>query len=409
MASIFSFFRRDASEARSPKAEVLPDSRKRLTRFFKFSHTSKIEPLLALNWGDLDPSGTGPTGWTGLRLTNRSVDDSLPAPGRDSDPVLVLVYEQISATAETQVGSVETRKLEDGRTAKIFRFVQFSANAYVPQTVGSTTAPGDASAFLLKEDAPDDGTVRRIERTYVYAGLLSQRDFTRGTIKLRTLVWAKTVPATPADYVSIFETAVENPSGYPTYTYTFAKITDADYSVQRYVDFTMVGRAKAYKYEFEDGVKTRYLLDVYMSPPITVKVKATISVAYSTTATISTPGDLWNPLDWAVLVAKWTGFGNSPHSEIRALAGYRSTTETAVTQEADIIAPGDVSIMGQGVFGGTTASLQVEGGPADPSGGTYTLDVFIDNDPAFVAADGTKYFRKTTVVATIPTQDALPV
>ena len=58
---------------------------------------------------------------------------------------------------------------------------------------------------------------------------------------------------------------------------------------------------------------------------------------------------------------------------------------------------------------GTPYSLAVKGGPANPEGNTYTLAAEIDPEPAFVAYDGTKYYRRTFVIATIPPQPALPV
>jgi hypothetical protein len=66
-----------------------------------------------------------------------------------------------------------------------------------------------------------------------------------------------------------------------------------------------------------------------------------------------------------------------------------------------------LSIFGHQVYGGTLATITVTGGPSDPGGNSYTLSAEIV--PAFTAYDGTKWFRRTDVTATIPAQAALPV
>ena len=63
---------------------------------------------------------------------------------------------------------------------------------------------------------------------------------------------------------------------------------------------------------------------------------------------------------------------------------------------------------GERVYGGSSGSITISGGPAKPDGNTYVIDK-PSLQPAFVALDGTQYYRKTQIIATIPTQDALPL
>jgi hypothetical protein len=302
------------------------------------------------------------------------------------------------------VGGRTTTKLDDGRTALVDNFIQFSTGTYVPQVVGTATAAGVGTAFLQTEKSEDDGTVRRIVRTFVSGGQLSETTFRQGTLKGKRLVYALTEPPTPVGYVAVDQQEVQSPNGYRIYTYTFYALSDADYSVQRYIEQTMPGRAKAYYVTYE-GYR---FIELFRSPPVSVKVLATITLSYQTSDTISAPSDLWNPKEWAVLRAQWIGWGRAPHSQVEALSGYRAEG-SAVELAATNVAPSDLSILGNPVFGATAAKLEVTGGPADPSGQTFTFDVQLDETPAFIAASGTKYYRKTTVVGTFPTQTALPV
>jgi len=46
--------------------------------------------------------------------------------------------------------------------------------------------------------------------------------------------------------------------------------------------------------------------------------------------------------------------------------------------------------------------LEIFGGPVDPVGNKYTLDV--DLRPAFSDIDGNTYYKKTIITSTIPSQ-----
>lgn len=460
-----SFLRLAPDELRNPEMTELPGGRKRLVRFFGTTHTAFVPARLTLAAGTVD-AGTAPTGWTGLRLVDRVMTDDVAAPGKDTRPELQLIYETIDATAETADGS-ETVKLEDGRTAFVLHWVQFLAGTYTPGTVGTTTAAGDAAAFLQKAEAVNAGWVRRITRTYVYEGLLEQRDDIKnqGALLLRTLVWAKTVPVTPTGFVLIGP-AAQNPNGLPVYTYQFAKgsgavahmvhsrqdglrevtvialgtrivpdggivIRDDDeardghtvytvsaiesknggdplpttFSFERFVQFTYPGRAVAFERTSANGWK---IIDLFQSPPVATEVLATVTIFYQTSSEIADlPAPHWNPGTWATAQMDWTGLGNSPGFAVEPLPGYRAAPAATLAYTAPLVANGlGGTLCGRIIYGNTTGQLRVSGGPEDPSGNTYVLDATVE--PAFIGVDGTVYYRKTIVTATIPEQAALP-
>ena len=55
------------------------------------------------------------------------------------------------------------------------------------------------------------------------------------------------------------------------------------------------------------------------------------------------------------------------------------------------------------LFEDTTGGLNVYGGPEDPNGKTYVLDVKIT--PAFVDIEGATSYKKVIIVANIPVQE----
>lgn len=210
-------------ESRAPETEVLPDGRKRLTRYFEAEGLLKIPPELNLAYGTVD-TGAGPSGWTGLRLTNKKLTDELAPKGKDSRPVIVLVFEQIDASAETAVGGTPQSFTEDGRGNVIFDYIQFSSANATPGTIGTSTAPGFSGYYLKTEDVTDDGTLRTIKRTYVNAGIIATDLQTKngGALLIQTITSVKTVPSTPGGYTLIGQ-PTQNPLGLPIYTYTYAK------------------------------------------------------------------------------------------------------------------------------------------------------------------------------------------
>lgn len=448
-------------EFRKPLCELLPDLRKRITRYTAVTTGASLRDGLFIAWGTTDPApATGPTaGFSGLRLIKQDVNEL------DGSNVLVQVYETIPATAEIQVGNNTEIELEDGRRAIEAEFVQFSAGTYAPGTVGTTTAPGDGAAFMQKAEETNDGTLRRIKRIYVYVGQIGETiEYNQGgNALIQVLTYVISTPPTPTGYTLIRSQIVPK-NGIPVKTYTFAKglgvvavdihsrqdglrevtyislgtrtapggsivrddyreadgyqiytvstmqtaaggttVTGATVSFERWVPFTYPGRAKA----FSEVYASRTMLDVFKSPPVSTLVLATVNISYQTSNALGTISDFWNPSEWATMRAQWIGLGSTPVNLVNELPGYRSTSGTAVTATCSAFAPNDVSIFGNVVFGSTTAKITCTGGPSDPGGTTKTLSAEIEL--AFTDTSGTKYYRKTLVSSAIPAQSALPV
>jgi len=75
-----SYFGAPTAQARKPFAEILPDGRKRLTRWIRVTTTGTIPIELGgtgftVNTLDPWPTAETPTGWTALRLTYIQMDD----------------------------------------------------------------------------------------------------------------------------------------------------------------------------------------------------------------------------------------------------------------------------------------------------------------------------------------------
>lgn len=221
---------------RAVRCEILPDLRLRVTDTldildFEAKSQAKLIADLQLAWGtahDQYPSCLL------IRQDEMGQNNNPAKQPNDPPPQLVRIYEQIPVSAEVQVGNNEVIQLKDGRVGIKAEFLQFSSATATPGTINVTTAPGVATAFMLGEDAPNDGTLRRITRTYETAGTISQTDETKnnGALLLRTIVSVHTAPATPSGYTLIF-TKQDEINGFPTDTYTFAKGTgEIDRSIE---------------------------------------------------------------------------------------------------------------------------------------------------------------------------------
>lgn len=208
-------------ELKAAEITELPDGRIRLTRWRAISAGRKAATAMFLDWGTADSAAAaGVAGGTDktVRLINQMIGDL------EGEPVLIQIYEEIPKDTEIQVGNNTEIELEDGRRALEAEFLQFSTGAYVPGDVGTTTAPGDGAAFLQRGEQTNDGTLRRIKRTYVYEGIIATDDqsLQGGKLLKKTIVAVKTVPATPSGF-TLVGSPVQNPLGLPSYTYTFYK------------------------------------------------------------------------------------------------------------------------------------------------------------------------------------------
>lgn len=226
-----SFLGGPVNQARKPFAEVLPDGRKRITRYFRTNNTGTIPAELQFTPGTPDPwsasTDGAPTGWTGLYSTYvqmRESERGFPAENEDSKPIVECVFEQIAITGETFVDGNDQTDLPDGRVQLVENFVQFAFNPFVPQTINVSTATADNGTvcYLFQEETDNDGTLIKIKRTFQSPGTVRTDDesLNGGHLLKKTIESFHDVPATPANYTRV-GTPVQNPNGYPIYTYTF--------------------------------------------------------------------------------------------------------------------------------------------------------------------------------------------
>lgn len=233
---------------RSPKVEILSDLRQRVTRVYdilnevtKAQTAAGVQPgvsAYALPWGTVDapPASQGP-GYPNCLLIKQFFSGDFDASGDDPEhpqakkPTLTRIYEQIPATAEIQVGQPDTTVDQDGLTELTVHSIQFSAAAggvSVFGTVGSssTTAPNGVGVVLKEEVRTDDGTLQRIDRHYISAGLVSEDTVLKydGALTLLTQTWVNDPQSPPAGY-TLIDTKIEHPGGLNVETYTWAKGT----------------------------------------------------------------------------------------------------------------------------------------------------------------------------------------
>jgi hypothetical protein len=202
----------------------------------------------------------------------------------------------------------------------------------------------------------------------------------------------------------------QNADGYKQFTVSCMQNYDTTTTVTKY-PFRYPGRAKAYTASFPALGFTAYSHDVFLSSPIEIMVDANVVVSYQTSGSLgSLPSTFWNPTSWATVRAYWEGWSENAKSLIQSYQGYRTVGSPVSFTASSAYANGYTdTCMGDKVYGGSSGSITVSGGPEAPDGNTYTLTASVDSDPAFTDINGVRYFRKTTISATIPAQEALPV
>ena len=122
---------------------------------------------------------------------------------------------------------------------------------------------------------------------------------------------------------------------------------------------------------------------------------------------------LWSPNHWGSVQINALGSpGLSLFGDSSTFRGYR--TNDATVGPGTVSAPdANLSWQGKYVIEGESLisyTLDIDQGPPDPIGNTYTLDVQIN--PAFDDIDGNQYYKKTIVVTDVipaqPTTASLP-
>jgi hypothetical protein len=211
---------------RSPQVEYLPDLRIRVTREYDVLNSVGKTPLTAgtamfLAWGTADVQ------WPQALLIKQDLEGQTEEAAQEKKPArLTRVYEQLNRTSETQVGDPEINIGQDGLYTIVLNYIQYSVAAggsQTFQTVGANSISSPHAAVLKLEERTDDGTLQRIKRTYISAGVITTDIQTKdqGALIIETITAVNVIPTNPGGY-TLIDAKTENVGGLPVYTYTFA-------------------------------------------------------------------------------------------------------------------------------------------------------------------------------------------
>lgn len=294
---------------------------------------------------------------------------------------------------------------------------QLSTAGDDPVTPSATIAGTVVEISRQEQDA--DGHIIVTKKWAEGLGIISQQVRARD-IGIRTQTYVSLgTKETPAGVVVAEDETEEN--GVTRYTVTCVQslagaspVSGATptLSTGAYVPFEYPGRSRAIAMEQQFGTGldevTKVAFDIQHEPPVKAMIAATVEVYYQTSSAVGALANpLWNPTQWATIVAQWVGWVSNAKSKTEAMRGHRAIGGSSTEFFEDAPSGYRYSVMGDRVYNGSNGFVSVKGGPDAPDGNTYTLKVQ-GPEPAFVDVDGTIYYRKILTVATIPAQPAMP-
>jgi len=347
---------------------------------------------------------------------------------------------------------------------KRISLIELSSTDFTAQTVGSisTTTP-TTGLYLGTQNIDNGGSIKVRESVWIEEGTIrvSSRNLSEGVQEVST-TFLVNEGTTVGPVVS---RSTDNFEGLKTITVSTIQDGSGGsiigdgltpvHTYERLVDFTYPGIVSVRQdvITSDVGVNPR-LLNFELKGPVQAKVQSTVSVFFQSSNAISA-ADLiynggsgsdavgfWNPTEWANTYVSGIGWNYAAFSVSQSLRGYRASSDVSgittltptgansftsngvtvftaagtsyidtVTNTATPLAringvADDNGVLftvdGRRVYAKTPFILQVSGGPEDPVGEKYTLDV--DIRPAFEGVDGTQYYKKSIVVSTIPAQ-----
>ena len=332
---------------------------------------------------------------------------------------------------------------------------------YIDHQIDAETA---VRCFLSSYEIDDTDSYREFTRNYIQAGTLSvsESNESEGVVKVTTtfLVTEGTtvgpvIARSTGEFAglkTISVTTLQDSAG--------QSIVHGDsntvHKYNRMVDFTYPGVLSIGGDKLVVSGGTTFLYNFNLEPPVQAKIESRVSVIFQTSADI-VPGDftfndgdgaasgLWNPTEWASTYMSGISWNYSPFSETKGLRGYRISTTISGVDERDLgvgnntfshlgvgiftnksasfleketnTSPGSLKaaingvsdlrglqtiVNGKRIFASTPYRMEISGGPIDPVGEKFTLDV--DLRPAFSDVDGNTYYKKTIITSTIPAQ-----
>ena len=355
---------------------------------------------------------------------------------RTGDYVITFVYETLTDTFVQE--NVEKVDHELNGLRRVTRTIIAKSGTSYGLEVGSATITHSALGYgtktltlaAVQEDALDanEGGFVRLQETWVESGTLNitKSNLKDGIIQVNT-EFLVTEGSTVGPVIRRSESDVE---GLKTISVSTLQKTDGT-SVLAGLDedgvattalsshhslnaFTYPGVVNlvertidARTYSDRDDITS---FEYYLVPPIETLIDTetfvfvqTSSSVVATDKTHNNSSGLYNPTEWASTYTSGVDINKNPFSRTDALRGYRAFADldVIVTEPADDFT-GNFLINGRPILNGNAANIGMKGGPDDPEGSAFVLDVTIV--PAFETVDGTVAFKKRITTATIPSR-----
>lgn len=356
---------------------------------------------------------------------------------RTGDYVITFIYETLTDTYVQESQEKVDHELNGLR--RVTRTIIAKSGTSYAKVIGSATITHSALGYgsktltlaSVQEDVLDsnEGGFVRLQETWLEAGELSQvkNNLKDGIIQVTTefLVTEGTTVG------PIIRRSEDNTNGLKTISVTTLQKKDGT-SILAGLDadgvatspisthsslnaFTYPGVVNLVKrtidarsYSDRDDITS---FEYYLTPPAESLITTTTSVLVQTKDTLvdadktfnGSAQGLWNPESWASSYSSGVDINKNPFSRTDALRSYRalSDLDVLVTEPAEDFS-GNFLINGRPILNGNSANIGMKGGPSDPEGGSFVLDITIV--PAFETVDGTVAFKKRITTATIPTR-----
>jgi hypothetical protein len=294
-------------------------------------------------------------------------------------------------------------------------FVALPGTVYDKVVGTSTIDSGGTTLYLGSFKIEKTEAKWELTEVWFEAGTLSESSSneSEGVIKVTT-VFFHTAGVTVGPIIA---QSTDNIDGLPTISITTLQGANGESiigsgerlanSYEQLSQFTYPGIAEIDKTTVAGSGSSYSSYQWKLTPPAQGLIEVTTYVIFQSSPQIS-PSDytyggasrLWNPLSWASGETYGIGFGYTPFAESKGFRGYRAVPSNYNVYEGPTTNGPNYLINGNRIYAGNQAGISIKGGPEDPSGNIYTLNVKIT--PAFEDIDDVTSYKKVISVATIP-------
>jgi len=290
--------------------------------------------------------------------------------------------------------------------------------SFIDHQIDAETA---VRCFLASYAIDDTDSFRQVQEVYIEPGTLreSSRNLAEGVVEVTTTF----LVTEDAVVGPITSKTIDNFEGLKTITFT----TMQDGSGASVIAGSGSGEKLANSYEQLTSFTYPGIVDVEyrsisgtgadynsyqwsLDPPAQALIESETFVFFQTSDEIAATDytydgatKLWNPNQWAYGSAYGIGFGYLPFAQSKGFRGYRAkyVYNLSFTEGSGPAGP-NYLINGSRIYANNGCGISLAGGPEDPVGKKYTLEVKIT--PAFEDISGVTYYKKVISVATIPAQ-----